>query len=154
MSTAMPNPSDSILTSIKKMLMVDDMYEAFDMDIIIHINTVLRRLNQLGIGVQNFSIRDKSATWAQFLGDSDKWTQAIEYTYLRVRILFDPPQNSATMKAFEENMREFEWMLYCDRNNEDLYDDEDEPEGFATYLTKDGREYMCADGALYMVRKE
>lgn len=41
---------DSILTTIKKLLGIADMDESFDTDIIVHINTFLRRLNQLGVG--------------------------------------------------------------------------------------------------------
>ena len=44
----MPEPTtpahESILTSVKKLLMIPEEYEAFDQDIIIHINTFLTRL--------------------------------------------------------------------------------------------------------------
>ena len=41
---------ESILTSIKKLLGVAEEYEHFDPDIIMHINSVLMILTQLGIG--------------------------------------------------------------------------------------------------------
>jgi hypothetical protein len=119
--------NESILTSIKKLLQIDEMYEAYDADIIIHINTFLTRVHQLGVGKKDFRITDKTATWTDFLGEADaiRYQQVKDYVYLRVRMLFDPPQNSATIKAFEENMRELEWMLYVDRNNKDLLDSEE-----------------------------
>ena len=40
---------ESILTSIKKLLGIQEECEDFDTDIIIHINTVFTILNQLGV---------------------------------------------------------------------------------------------------------
>ena len=119
--------NESILTSIKKLLMIDEMYEAYDADLIIHINTFLTRVHQLGIGQDKFFIRDKSSTWKDFLGEEDeiRYQQVKDYVFMRTRLIFDPPTNSSTTKALEENMRELEWLLYVDRNNEDLLDSEE-----------------------------
>ena len=63
---------DSILTSVKKMLGIPEEYEQFDMDIIMHINSVLMILTQLGVGPEEgFVITDKSTVWADFIGDSN-----------------------------------------------------------------------------------
>lgn len=109
--------NESILTSIKKLLGIPEEYEAFDQDLIIHINTMLARLYQVGVGVQNFSIVDKSATWDQFLIDESKYQQAKTYVYIRVRLLFDPPQSGAANEAFKETLRELEWLLFVDADN-------------------------------------
>lgn len=106
--------NESILTSIKKLLGIPEEYEAFDQDLIIHINTMLTRLYQVGVGVQNFFITDKSATWDQFLIDESKFQQAKTYVYIRVRLLFDPPQSGAANEAFKETLRELEWLLFVD----------------------------------------
>ena len=107
-------PSESILTSVKKLLQIGEEYEHYDQDIIIHINTFLARLCQVGVGVPGFCIHDKTATWDQFLVDEAKFTQAKTYVYLRVRMLFDPPASSTTAKAIEDNIRELEWLLFVD----------------------------------------
>lgn len=106
--------NESILTSIKKLLGIPEEYEAFDQDLIIHINTMLTRLYQVGVGVPNFFITDKSATWDQFLIDESKFQQAKTYVYLRVRLLFDPPQSGSANEAIKETMRELEWLLFVD----------------------------------------
>ena len=98
--------NESILTSIKKLLGIPEEYEAYDPDIIIHINTFLTRLYQVGVGVPNFCITDKSATWDDFLVDTAKFQQAKTYVYLRVRLIFDPPQSGAA--------NELEWLLFVD----------------------------------------
>lgn len=111
---------ESILLTIKKMLGLDEAYEAFDTDVIIHINTVLMTLNQLGVGPKyGFSITGKSETWGQFT--DKKNLEAIKsYIYLKVRILFDPPSNSFTISAFEEQAREFEWRIVTQVERRDL----------------------------------
>ena len=107
--------NESILTSIKKLLGIAEDYEHFDADLIIHINTFLTRLYQVGVGAKNFAIYDKTATWADFLGEDEvKFQQAKAYVYIRTKLLFDPPQSGAANEAFKEAMRELEWLLFVD----------------------------------------
>ena len=55
----------SILTSIKKLLGIEDEYVQFDPDIIMHINSVFMVLNDIGVGPKTgFSIQDKLPTWS------------------------------------------------------------------------------------------
>ena len=42
--------TDSILTSVKKMLGIAEEYEHFDADLLMHINSVFSILHQLGVG--------------------------------------------------------------------------------------------------------
>lgn len=107
--------NDSILTSIKKLLNIDEDYTDFDQDIIIHINSVLSNLTQMGIGVeQGLAISDKTATWSDFISDSKKVNQIRSYVYIKVRILFDPPQNSFTLEALKQEAKEMEYRLYTE----------------------------------------
>lgn len=100
----------SILTSIKKLLGIAESCKDFDTDIIIHINTVLMTLNQLGIGEEGFQIEDKEAVWDEFI-DSSELAAVKSYIHLRVRLLFDPPLNSAIIEAIKESIKELEWRL-------------------------------------------
>ena len=45
--------NDSILTSVKKMLGLSEEYDVFDVDIIIHINSVFTILTQIGVSRQH-----------------------------------------------------------------------------------------------------
>lgn len=101
---------NSILTSIKKLLGITESCTDFDTDIIIHINTVLMTLNQLGVGTEGFQIEDKNAVWSEFI-KSDKLAAIKSYVHLRVKLLFDPPLNSAIIEAIKESIRELEWRL-------------------------------------------
>ena len=105
---------ESILTSIKKLLGIDESYDHFDVDLIIHINSVLMILNQLGVGpTEGFAIKDSSATWGDFLPDSTKvkLEAAKTYVFLKVKLMFDPPTSSSVMEAYNRQISELEWRL-------------------------------------------
>lgn len=113
---------ESILTSIKKLLGITEDYTPFDMDIIFHINSVLFTLYQIGIGVRGFSIQDNTATWKDFLGDSDDLEAVKTYIYLKVKLAFDPPSHSAHLAALEKQAQEYEWRLNVQVENETTTD--------------------------------
>ena len=103
---------DSILTSIKKLLGIDEDYEHFDHDIIMHINSVFMTLTQLGVGPkEGFSITDKTTTWNDFLGTSTNLEAVRSFIYLKVRLLFDPPTASAVLESMNRQANEYEWRL-------------------------------------------
>lgn len=102
----------SILSSIKKLLGISEEYKSFDPDIIIHINSALSILIQLGIGPPNgFSIEDDKATWFDFIGEDSRLDSVKSYVYLKVKLLFDPPLNSAVIESLKQTIKELEWRL-------------------------------------------
>ena len=104
--------SDSILTSIKKLLGITEEYTHFDADVLMHINMAFMVLYQLGVGPSTpFSIEDASATWSDFLGDSTDLAGVKTYIYQKVKLVFDPPQSSAAITALKESIAELEWRL-------------------------------------------
>lgn len=107
---------DSILETIRKMIGGEENGDAFDLDLIVHINTVLEVLRQLGVGPEEgFFISGPSETWADFLGsDYDKFRACITYMVLRVRLLFDPPNSSYAIESFKKIQDELEWRLTVD----------------------------------------
>lgn len=103
---------DSILTSVKKMLGIPEDYEQFDMDIIMHINSVLMILTQLGVGPEEgFVITDKTDKWSDFIGEGKLVELVKSYVYLKVRLIFDPPQSSSIIEAMNRQISEFEWRI-------------------------------------------
>lgn len=103
---------ESILISIKKLLGIAEDYTHFDMDLIIHINSVLMVLTQLGIGpAGGFLISDDSATWSKFLDDETQIEAVKSYVFLKVKLLFDPPSSSSVSESYNRMINEFEWRL-------------------------------------------
>ena len=103
----------SILTSIKKLLGIEEGYTHFDSDIIIHINSAFATLNQLGVGpVTCFKIEDANTGWSSFVGERTDLENIKSYIYLKTRLIFDPPQNSFLVDAIKDQIKELEWRLY------------------------------------------
>lgn len=102
-----------ILTSIKKLIGgIREEDEQFDADIIIHINSVLGILTQIGVGpAEGFSVYDKSAVWSDFLQDSKQFEMVKSFVHLKVRLLFDPPLNSAVIESMNRMANELEWRI-------------------------------------------
>lgn len=108
----MPPNDDSILDSVKKMLGIASDYTEFDVDIILHINSVFSTLNQLAVGPETgFIIEDKNAKWSDFIGEDPALSSVKSYVYLRVRLLFDPPTTSFAIESFKSQIQELEWRL-------------------------------------------
>lgn len=103
--------SDSILTSIKKLLGITEEYTFFDADIMMHINMAFMVLYQLGVSSAPFRIEDKTAKWSDFLGDATDLEGVKTYIYSKVKLIFDPPQSSAAIEALKLYIAELEWRL-------------------------------------------
>lgn len=103
---------ESILTSIKKMLGISEEYTHFDADLIIHINSVLAILTQIGVGPsEGFSIEDKVATWIDFVPADSRLEFVKSYIYMKVKLLFDPPLSSAVIESTNRMTSELEWRI-------------------------------------------
>ena len=104
--------NESILTSIKTQLALMPEDESFDRELVIFINAAFARLTQLGVGpIEGFSIQDDSTTWDEYIVDITQEEMAKVYIYLKVKTLFDPPTNSSLSKAMEEQIKEYEYLL-------------------------------------------
>lgn len=104
--------TDSILESVKKLVNIHSSDPDFDLDVILHTNTALGILTQLGVGpTAGFMIEDDTATWQDFLGTDPRLTPAKSFVYLQVRLLFDPPTTGPQIKSFEEMKQELAWRL-------------------------------------------
>ena len=103
---------ESILTSIKKMLGIEEEYEHFDPDIVMHINTVFMNLTQIGVGPDTgFIIEDETSVWTDFISDTISLEAIKSYVYLKVKLLFDPPTNSAVIESMNRMINELEFRI-------------------------------------------
>jgi hypothetical protein len=114
----------SILSSVKKLLGIEKEYTHFDEEIILHINSAMLTLNQLAVGpTKGFRIEDDTALLEDFIGDREDLEAIRTYLYLRVRLLFDPPQMGYLVKAIEDQCRELEWRFNVQVEGEVANDD-------------------------------
>lgn len=115
---------DSILKTIKKMLGLPEDYDAFDQDLIIHINSVFANLHQIGASPpEGFYINDATAKWSDFFEGRMSVQNVKTLVYMKVRLIFDPPATSFAITALENLVKEQEWRLSLEARtfNPDLY---------------------------------
>lgn len=111
--------AQSILNSIKKIVGLTENDTSFDVDLLIHINSVFSTLTQLGVGPEEgFEIEDTTATWESFLPDK-RYNFVKSYVYLSVRMLFDPPNTSFLGDSYKEQKNEYVYRINVLREGDD-----------------------------------
>lgn len=116
----MPAIADSILHDTKDALGYAFDYGPFDAEIILHINSVLADLNQLGIGpLEGFSIVDADQTWSDFMADEKRLNNVKSYVYLAVGMLHDPPNTGYVLDARTKQLEKAEWRINVAREEID-----------------------------------
>ena len=103
---------NSILISVKKDLDVSLEDDYFDPDLIMHINSALSVLAQLGVGPKSgFYIADSSATWSDFIGNEPLLNLVKTYVSKKVKVAFDPPNTGPLSEALNKTLSEMEWRI-------------------------------------------
>lgn len=104
---------ESILNSTKKKLGIAADYTHFDDgDLIDHINSVFMELTLLGVGpTEGFIIEDENAVWEDFIPNPLHLQAVKTYVFLNVKLIFDPPQSSSVLTAYQEQIKSLEWKL-------------------------------------------
>ena len=103
---------ESILTSIKKLLGIDETFTQFDIDVMIFINSAFMSLYQLGIGPSGgYKITDDDNTWDEVTDSRIDLEGVKTFIYLKTRLMFDPPQMGFLVEAIKDQIRELEWRL-------------------------------------------
>ena len=106
--------TDSIFESVKKVvgLLGDD--DSFDEDLLLHINSVVSTLRQLGLSIPaDFYVRDDVQTWQDLLGEFRDLDLVKSYMTMKVRLMFDPPASSFALASIEKMCAEAEWRINC-----------------------------------------
>lgn len=103
---------NSILSSVKRARGIVPEDTSFDDSIILYINTVIGKLQQLGVKSDSlFEVTSADQTWDDYLHDSPVASIVKTYMALEVGLMFDPPSSSAAMQAAQELAKELEWRI-------------------------------------------
>lgn len=111
---------ENILVSIKDLLGINKEDKAFDTDILININSTFSTLYQIGVGSEShYFLLTGKETWDEVFAEKDLIDFIKLYTYMKVKIVFDPPTNASVLQAFTEQMKEIEYriLLQADPSN-------------------------------------
>lgn len=99
-----------ILSSVKKLLNIDEEVTEFDTDIQSYVNGALFSLYQLGIGPSvPFSI-NSTTTWDEYETSVPK-DVILDYLHLKTAIIFDPPTTSSVVEAYKDRISELEFRM-------------------------------------------
>lgn len=103
----------SILLSIKKAIGAAPDYTPFDVDIIMHINTQLANLYQLGLNAARSVVVDgPDQLWTDLIPADDSRLHFVKtYVYAKVKMVFDPPTSTAQMQALKDAASEAEFRI-------------------------------------------
>ena len=100
-----------ILDTIKQMLGIASEDTNFDPELIVYINGAIMAINQLGVGPEGYSIHGPDDEWNELLQDRTDLEMVKSNIFLRVRLIFDPPQNSFLVKAIQDQLAEYDWRI-------------------------------------------
>lgn len=103
--------SGSILNDVKQTLGLLPDQTAFDTDVMMHTNTALSTLGQLGVGpVEGYMIISADNTWDEFVTDP-RLNSVKSYIFLKVRLMFDPPGTGFVIASIERQIQELEYRI-------------------------------------------
>lgn len=104
---------NSILADVKKICQVPEWDDGFDTELIIHINTALMTLGQLGIGPPGgLVITNGEDTWASLVEGDDEIEGVKTYVGLKVKMIFDSSNmTSYVLESYKNITSELEYRL-------------------------------------------
>lgn len=128
-ATATPALSDSILVTVRRACDLEDDYKHFDPEILVSINSYLQVLWMQGVGTSGFKVTSETQTWSDFLGENENHLlMAVGYLCKKVKLAFDPPQNSTLYNAQKEQTDELLWYIGVESDILEGYEEVDSDE--------------------------
>lgn len=117
--------SDSILSSVKKLIGISEEDESFDLDIMLNINAASSTLYQLGVLKKPFTVTSKEDTYDDLIpgGTEDVVNQIKMYYVYKTRLGFDSSTLSGTViEVIKEMIREAEYRLMISFNPDNTFE--------------------------------
>ena len=102
---------DGILELVRKLVGCGDVASPFDFDLLVHINSVLFILTQLGVGPTGGLIANENSKWTEFLPEGVKLELVKTFVYMKVKLMFDPPSSSSALDSMTKLISELEWRI-------------------------------------------
>lgn len=119
------NLSDSILSSVKKLIGISEEDTSFDLDIMLHINAASSTLFQLGVLEKPFTVTSKDDFYEDLIpdGTEDVVNQIKMYFVYKVRLGFDSATlSSAVIEVLKSLIQEAEFRLQVSFNPKDTFE--------------------------------
>lgn len=117
--------SDSILSSVKKLIGISEDDKSFDLDIMLNINAASSTLYQLGVLQKPFTVTSKEDIYEDLIpgGTEDVVNQIKMYFVYKTRLGFDSSTlSSMVIEMIKEQIKETEFRLRTSFNPPGTYD--------------------------------
>lgn len=124
-NTNLSELSDSILSSVKKLIGISEEDASFDLDIIFNVNAASSTLYQLGVLKKPYTVTSKEDTYGDLLpdGSEDVINQIKMYFVYKTRLGFDSSTLSGTViEVIKDMIRETEYRLMISFNPNDTFE--------------------------------
>lgn len=103
--------STSILNDVKHNLGLLAEDTSFDSDVMMHINSAISTLTQLGVGpVEGYEISGAGNMWDEFVDDK-RLNSVKSYIFLKVTLMFNPPGTGFVLASYERQIQELEFRI-------------------------------------------
>lgn len=104
---------NEILEDIKAICGITSASTDFDTQIVIHANSVISSLRQLGeLSGSLYKIsKDEPDKWDDLESDPEIQPLIVEYVCLRTKLSFDPPQSTSVETAYSGRIDELEFRI-------------------------------------------
>lgn len=110
--------NENILDSVKKINNIAEDDTSFDQELILYINSALMIIMQEWHGMDHaFRVADGTETWNDLLGEDTDYEGVKELVGLKVKLMFDPPSNSAVLQAINDQIKDLEWRMFLWKDN-------------------------------------
>lgn len=126
-NTNLSELSDSILSSVKKLIGISEDDKSFDLDIMLNINSAISTLYQLGVVKKPFTVTSKDDIYSDLFSDTSIGTEDVVnqikmYFVYKTRLGFDSSTLSSTViEVIKDMIKEAEWRLMTSFNPIDTY---------------------------------
>lgn len=124
-NTNLSELSDSILSSVKKLIGISEEDKSFDLDIMLNINAASSTLYQLGVLAKPFTVTSKEDSYGDLLpgGPEDVVNQIKMYFVYKTRLGFDSSTLSGTViEVIKDLIKEAEYRLMISYNPTDTFE--------------------------------
>lgn len=101
---------EKILDSVRRIVGGDCVSDYFNPELILHTNTVIAIIDQLGVRVTTRTITEDT-TWVELIPNIELIEDIKTFVTYKVKKIFDPPTGSSAMSALDEVLAECEYRI-------------------------------------------
>ena len=110
---------ENILATVKKLIGVHEDYDVFDDQLLIHINTAIHSVAQIGVESAEKKWVDANSDWSDIINQQSGLInqEAVKsLIYMKVWLAFDPPQSGYLVENIKEQIAELTFRVYVEND--------------------------------------